>query len=607
MKEKRFSIVNYLKKHKISVFLHVLTTVIACFCDIAITLLSANAIASLTSGNFELSLKLMLITLIVIVLKRLMWWTTSLLYFILSNQIWGEMSEDLTKRCFTISSSTFSEHNSGSFVQRILDDPRQVLDLLSELIDLIATTISSIVMVVYIICLNWLVGVLYVAILIALFFLERLRQSFRRKNKFKKKKMNENVYSLVNEIVRSEKDIKSLNLEAKLSESMNSRVTDCKKINFKTEFEDYNCWSGRNTLIEVFSAAILVLGVFLMEKSIITMATYMLLFSYKHCLYDFGYSAGRIWQNITDILVSSNRMADFYNEELYPTEKFGEEEIDQFKGEIEFKNVNFSYSEIEDKDEELENKKPRKKQRKEVKRIKKESVFKNLSFKIEPNTSVAFVGRSGSGKSTILSLMSKMYEADSGEILIDNINIKNLTKNSLKDNISLINQFPYIFDMTIKENLQIVKKDATDEEIWQVLEKACFAEDVRSFPKGIETKVGETGIKLSGGQRQRLAIARALLKETKMILFDESTSSLDNFAQRHIQQSIDNMSGSHTIVIVAHRLSTIKNVDTIYFLKNGEICDSGSFEHLFNTNEEFKEMFLMENILEKQETNNTTE
>ena len=125
------------------------------------------------------------------------------------------------------------------------------------------------------------------------------------------------------------------------------------------------------------------------------------------------------------------------------------------------------------------------------------------------------------------------------------------------------------------------------------------------MPKDINTKVGETGVKLSGGQRQRLAIARALLKQTKIILFDESTSSLDNFAQSHIQQSIEAMKGKHTVVIVAHRLSTIKNVDKIYFLDDGKIVDSGTFEELFNSNTQFKNMFLIENIQTKKRVSQT--
>ena len=192
--------------------------------------------------------------------------------------------------------------------------------------------------------------------------------------------------------------------------------------------------------------------------------------------------------------------------------------------------------------------------------------------------------------------MSKMYEADSGQVLIDGVDIKDLDKQTLRSTISLVNQFPYIFDMTIKENLLLAKADATDEELWDSIKKASLDEFVSSLPKGIDTQVGESGIKLSGGQKQRLAIARALLRNSNIIIFDESTSSLDNFAQNEVKKSIDGLKGKSTIVIVAHRLSTIKNVDHIFFLDNGIIVDEGTFDELFARNEKFKAMFLAENI-----------
>ena len=189
-----------------------------------------------------------------------------------------------------------------------------------------------------------------------------------------------------------------------------------------------------------------------------------------------------------------------------------------------------------------------------------------------------------------------MYEADEGQVLIDGVDIKLLSKETLRDTISLVNQFPYIFDMTIKENLLLAKGDATDEEIHEAIKKASLDEFVDSLPKGIDTRVGESGIKLSGGQKQRLAIARAMLRLSNIIIFDESTSSLDNFAQEEVKKSIDGLKGKSTIVIVAHRLSTIRDVDKIYFLDGGKIIDSGTFEELFERNNTFKTMFLTENI-----------
>ena len=262
---------------------------------------------------------------------------------------------------------------------------------------------------------------------------------------------------------------------------------------------------------------------------------------------------------------------------------------DNIKGDIEFNNVSFTYYEYEFEF----NKKTKKKTKKLVT---ENQIFENLSFTIPRNSTVAFVGKSGSGKSTILNLIAKMNEVDSGEVLIDGVNISSLDKETLRSTFSLVNQFPYIFDMTIKENLLLAKSDATDQEILTAIKLSALDEFVNTLPKGINTKVGESGIKLSGGQKQRLAIARAMLRRSPIILFDESTSSLDNFAQEEVKNSIDKIKGTSTIIIVAHRLSTIKDSDIIFFLDSGKIIDQGTFDYLYQNNENFQRMFLAENI-----------
>ena len=289
-------------------------------------------------------------------------------------------------------------------------------------------------------------------------------------------------------------------------------------------------------------------------------------------------------------------MFSLFDEDEFKTEKFGNIFLEKVKGYIEFNNVSYSFKEYEYINERTNKNKRNKEKKREKKLISENIVLQNMSFKIQPNTTVAFVGKSGSGKSTILNLISKMLVADSGKVLIDDININDLDKKTLRNAISLVNQFPYIFDMTIKENLLLAKEDATDSQIREALTQSSLIEFVDSLPKGIDTKVGESGIKLSGGQKQRLAIARALLRNSSIIIFDESTSSLDNFAQEDVKKSIDAIKGKSTIIIVAHRLSTIKNVDKIFFLNQGEIVDSGTFDELFKKNENFKAMFLVENI-----------
>jgi len=596
IKNKHIGLKHYLAKHKFAVSIYVALIIIACASSGLTTILFSNFLSVTISGQFATSLRVLLFAGTVLILQRFCWWFSNCLYIKLANLIWVEIAKDLTNRSFQLTSSTFTENSSGGFIQHIMDDPNRALENLSYLVENFASVATGMVVIIYIVTLNWLIGSIYVVILIGLFIMELYRKKIKKINTVKTKAINDKTYSLVGEIIKSEKDIKALGLEEKLYSTTNEGFNKLKRAKNKQNITDTHFWCGRCLILEIFGVLILALGLHMMQKEILTLATYVLIFSYRDNLYGLVWYVGDIVKCLTEVQVSTTRMFNMFNEDMYAVEKFGTKTIADFKGKVEFNNVEFAYSEIEEETEEQIKERKKRKLPKVVKHIKQKPIFKDLSFEIEPNSTVAFVGKSGSGKSTILSLIAKLIETDCGSVKIDGINIKDLTKETLRNNISLINQFPYIFDMTIKENLLLVKKDATDEEIWNVLERASFADTVKAMAKGIDTKVGETGVKLSGGQRQRLAIARALLKQTKIILFDESTSSLDNFAQSHIQKSIEAMKGKHTVVIVAHRLSTIRNVDKIYFLDKGNIVDSGTFDELYASNDQFKNMFLIENI-----------
>ena len=252
-------------------------------------------------------------------------------------------------------------------------------------------------------------------------------------------------------------------------------------------------------------------------------------------------------------------------DEEFPKEKFGDIHLDKVEGNFEFKNVYFSYGD--------------------------NKVLKDLSFKVKANSTTAFVGKSGAGKSTIFSLIDKMYEVDSGEILIDGVNINELDKDSIRNNITVINQNPYIFNLSIKDNLKLVKDDLTEEEMIDACKMACLDDFINTLPDKYDTIVGEGGITLSGGQKQRLAIARALIQKTEIILFDEATSALDNETQKEIQEAIHNMQGEYTILIIAHRLSTIIDSDRILFLNDGHIEAEGTHEELLNNCLNYKHLY----------------
>ena len=194
-------------------------------------------------------------------------------------------------------------------------------------------------------------------------------------------------------------------------------------------------------------------------------------------------------------------------------------------------------------------------------------------------------------KTTIFSLLCKLYNTNRGEILIDGNNIKDLDEYSIRNNITIISQNPYIFNMSIRDNLKLVKEDLTDKEMKEACKLACLNEFIETLPNKYDTVVGEGGVMLSGGQRQRLAIARAFIQKTEIILFDEATSALDNETQSYIQQAIDNMKKDYTILIIAHRLSTIVNADRIIVIDDGKVVGEGTHKQLLSKNKIYKKLY----------------
>lgn len=222
---------------------------------------------------------------------------------------------------------------------------------------------------------------------------------------------------------------------------------------------------------------------------------------------------------------------------------------------IEFRNVSFSY-------------------RKGV------PVLKKINLKADVGQSIAFVGNSGGGKSTIVSLLPRFYDVGSGQILIDGNDIRNVTLASLRDKMAIVFQDNFLFAGTIRDNVKIGKPDASDEEIWKALEMAYLTDFVTSLKDGLNTYIGERGILLSGGQKQRVAIARAFIKNAPIIILDEATSALDNKSEAIVQKAIENLMKNKTVFVIAHRLSTIRNADKIVVINEGNIMETGSHEEL---------------------------
>lgn len=231
-------------------------------------------------------------------------------------------------------------------------------------------------------------------------------------------------------------------------------------------------------------------------------------------------------------------------------------EIQNVRGHIEFRNVSFKYKDEYD------------------------FVLKNISLDIAVGEYVALVGSSGVGKTTLCSLIPRFYDVTTGEILVDGQNIKDISLESLRRNIGIVDQDVYLFAGTIAENIRYGKLDATKEEIILAAKQANAHDFIMTLPNGYDTDIGQRGVKLSGGQKQRLSIARVFLKNPAIIIFDEATSSLDNESEKAVQESLETLSNQRTMLVIAHRLSTVRNAERIIVLDNGGICEQGTHDDL---------------------------
>ena len=298
----------------------------------------------------------------------------------------------------------------------------------------------------------------------------------------------------------------------------------------------------------------------------LTIPNALVINNYLNRLTSIIYFVSQLMEKIKDFNLSSERVFSIMESKEFPKEEFGKKHLGKAHGDFEFKNVTFTYKNGH-------------------------KVIDNMNFKIKANSTVAFVGKSGSGKTTVFNLLCKMYNIESGTITIDGIDINDLDKDSIRGNITIISQNPYIFNMSIRDNLRLVKENLTDEEMKKACKTACLEEFIKSLPDGYDTIIGEGGINLSGGERQRLAIARALIQKTEIILFDEATSALDNETQANIKKAIDNMKNEYTILIIAHRLSTVIDCDRILFLDEGKIKAEGTHQELLNSCKNYQNLY----------------
>lgn len=440
--QNKFSIKPYLKQHKWGVALYLLLTIINLCVNIPFAIIPAHMIVAITEANYVLALKYVAILGILYGCRIVITYVWPTLFAKLSTEISMAMSLDVAEQAFKISSSAYANHQTSNFLQRIRTDPDTILNRITLIVETIGDMIYIGVVIIYMLTLNaWtsLILVVYFGIMMTITY---YRKKTRIANQRKVHKVNEKVSSLLNEVIRSERDIKSLNLETKLKDITENQFDDYKVTVLKANKDNVKYRVLDWTAFSIFIVIFFVVGIVMLDKGFLTLATFLILYNNRNNIDNLSSIITNIVNSYADLKLSYERINELYANDDYDLEKFGTVHRKNLGNDIEFRNVNFAYTEYKNFTfEEIEEKRKYNKKHKIKEKVPKreevgkKQVFENLSFKIEPNSTVAFVGKSGCGKSTVLNLISKLYTVDSGKVLIGGIDINKLDKQTLRSTV----------------------------------------------------------------------------------------------------------------------------------------------------------------------------
>ena len=475
------------------------------------------------------------------------------------------------KKTLNLPAIAFEKTSSGEIINRITNDADTLSFAFGRILNVISSLVASLIVIVYVFINSWIVGLEILFFVSILFLILKKYNPLLRKIHEERKKEQDKFTSLATESIRGVREIKTLGIKNNLINDIIDIIKDI----FNKSKEEIDIQKSFNIKTR-FLKSTLEVGVFATCVILLYYKSISLTFFVAMTYYVYRYT----WliENINDltqtyqkVIVSISRVNDILENRIYDDEKFGIKELNKVNGIIQFKDVTFAYPD-------------------------EEKLLDNFNLSIFPNKKVAIVGSSGSGKSTLFNLLTRIFDPLEGEITIDGVNIQDLTEESLRKHISIIRQEPFVFNRSIKNNFKIINNKITISEIRKYTKMAYLDDYIMSLPKKYDTVLGEGGVNLSGGQKQRLSIARTLSKGSEIILFDEATSALDNTSQEYIKKTIDNLVKNHTVVIVAHRLSTIMDADIIHVVSNGKIVASGRHNELLNCSNIYRELYETESL-----------
>ncbi len=467
---------------------------------------------------------------------------------------------DLTKKVYaklqTLSQSYFSDKQTGEMMSRVINDTRNMETLVAHALPDLASNVLIVVLVsIMIFKINPILALcalipVPVIVFVSGKFSRKVRSKFR-----KNQKILAELNSKVQDNISGMKEIQAFGKEEHENKGMSEFCEYYISANISATLSAAIFHPSIEFLTSLGSVLVMGIGGTLAMRGTMSTADVVGFFMYLSLFYSPIAVLSRIVEDVQNAFAGGSRVLQILDTEPEIKDDENAVDIGRAKGEIEFRNVTFYYNE-------------------------KEPVLKDVSFKVNAGKMIAFVGATGVGKSTIVSLMERFYDPISGEILLDGKPFKSITLRTLRENLSIVLQDVFLFNGTIYENIAYGNEKATREQVLEAARISRSDDFVRNMPDGYETIIGERGIRLSGGQKQRIAIARAILKDSPVLILDEATSAVDNETEALIQQAIDELSKSRTVVVIAHRLTTVMKADNIIMLENGEIAEQGTHAQL---------------------------
>ena len=554
----------FVREEKLYFIILVILSLMLAGLSFIIPMLSAQLLLKLTDGLLKDLMLVAIIIFFIEILRNVILYFFRKIFELYSIKATTNAQIKMFEETLKIKTAVIEDNTTGMFIDRINNDTEDIINTFSNLCSVFINMISNAGVFLAVFVINKYMFIYFVLSFIVIAVIENKRNNIYYERTKKLRLIDEKKTGLISEIVRGLQDIKLLNAQSGILKRTRRQLKDIndERIGIVKVTSNFQFISG--SVSDLFDVIFYALGCLLVYLNSLTIANFVIIYTYKSRIENLLSFYNSFSMHVRNFNLSATRVFEVIGN-TFDKESDKGKNINRINGKIEFKNVSFAYS--------------------------KDNVLNNINFIINPGERIGFVGSSGSGKSTIFKLLTKLYSLEEGHILIDGEDINNISNKALRKNISLISQNPYIFNFSVLDNLKIGNLDASNDEVKEACKKTDIYNVIMNLDDKFNTFVGEGGVMLSGGEKQRLAIARTLLTKSNIILFDEATSALDNVTQDKVQKAIYGLDKDKTILIIAHRLSTVNKCDKIIVVDDGNIVDIGTHKELYKRCSKYRELY----------------